>query len=186
MKEYDFRLKFRLGSANEDAGKYLEALAEVGCDDALVGVGQNGRVSLHFIRAADSAMEALTSAVANARKAIPDAKLIEADPDYVGVTDIADFFGVSRQNVRKLIQSKGASFPDPVHEGNPSLWHLADVLRWFQEEGQKGFSSEALEVAQVTMQLNVLNCCMKASVASGNGFYFDARAPSEELRAAMG
>ena len=45
MKEYDFTLKYRLGRPNEDAGKHLEALAESGCEDAVVGVGQNGRIS---------------------------------------------------------------------------------------------------------------------------------------------
>ncbi len=133
MKEYDFTFKYRLGSPLENAEKYLGALAESGCNDAVVGIGRNGRIALNFIREAHSALDAVTSAISDVQKAIPEAKLIEAVPDFVGITEIADLFGFSRQYMRELIQTKGSFFPEPVHEGKPSLWHLTDILSWFQE-----------------------------------------------------
>lgn len=182
MKEYDFTLKYRLGNVIEDAEQYLNALAESGCDDAVVGIGENGRISLNFIREAESALDAITSAVSNVQKAIPDAKLVEATPDFVGITDIAKLFGFSRQYMRKLIQVKGASFPEPVHEGKPSLWHLTDVLAWFQEIESRDIESAVYEVAKINMQLNIFKSCVKASVLFRDGFQFKANAPNKALQ----
>ncbi len=64
------------------------------------------------------------------RNALPSARLVEAAPDFVGLTDLADLTGMSRQNMRKLMLAHCAGFPQPVHEGSPSLWHLGDILRW--------------------------------------------------------
>jgi len=182
MKEYDFTFKYRLGSPTEDAEKYLGVLAESGCDDAVVGIGQNGRISLNFIREAHSALDAITSAISDVQKAIPEAKLIEATPDFVGVTDIADLFGLSRQYMRKHIQTKGAFFPEPVHEGKPSLWHLTDILSWFQEHESRVIQSEVYEVSQINMQLNVYRSCMKAASSFQDGFRFEANAPNKALQ----
>ncbi len=128
MKQYDFTLKYRLGSPDEDGEEYLEELANSGCMDAVVGIGQSGRISLNFTRESESALAAITSAISDVQKAIPEAKLVEATPDFVGISDIAELFGFSRQYMRKLIETRGASFPEPVHEGIPSLWHLTDIL----------------------------------------------------------
>ncbi len=70
-----------------------------GCDDALVGVGQPGRIALDFTREARSASEAVLSAIKDVQRAIPGARLIEAGPDYVGLTEVAEMVGVTRQNI---------------------------------------------------------------------------------------
>ena len=77
--EFTFTLKYQLHASDTDA--LVERLAEEGCDDALVGVGQSGHLSLKFARGAGSATEAVESALADVRRAVPDAKLIEATPD---------------------------------------------------------------------------------------------------------
>jgi len=185
MKEYEFTLKYRLGDPDEVAEKYVEALAKAGCEDATVGIGQAGRIALNFIREADDALEAISSAIADVQKAIPEAKLVEATPDYVGITDIADLFSFSRQYMRKLIQSKGASFPEPVHEGKPSLWHLTDILAWFQEHESRNVENEIFEVSQINMQLNVYKSCVKASASFHHGFKFEANAPNNALQGTL-
>jgi len=182
MKEYDFTLKYRLGDASENPEQYIDALAKAGCEDALVGVGQNGRISLNFIREADSALEAISSAINDVQSAIPGANLVEATPDFVGVTDMADLFQVSRQYIRQLIRSRGTSFPEPVHEGKPSLWHLTDVLLWFRENQAREIRPEIYEVSRINMQLNVLKSCIKASANFQDGFQFKASAPNAALR----
>jgi hypothetical protein len=42
-------------------------------------------------------------ASSDVRAALPEAILIEAAPDYVGLSDVADSVGVTRQNLRKLM-----------------------------------------------------------------------------------
>ncbi|MNY01102.1 hypothetical protein D3C86_1336160 [compost metagenome] len=56
----------------------VERLAEEGCDDALVGVGQPGRLALEFVREAPSAHGAIEVAIEDVGRAIPNARLIEA------------------------------------------------------------------------------------------------------------
>lgn len=185
MKEYDFTLKYRLGNADENAEKYIDALAMSGCEDAIIGVGQNGRISLNFIREAANALEAVGSAISDVQNAIPEAKLVEATPDYVGLSDIAELFGFSRQYMRKLIHNRGAAFPEPVHEGKPSLWHLSDILVWFRDHESREVQSEVFEISQIAMQLNLYNSCIKASAQLDNGFKFEVNAPDNALQGTL-
>ncbi len=154
--EFIFRLAYHLPDHDADADALVERLAEAGCDDALVGIGQPGRIALEFTREAASAGAALTSALADVRRAIPGARLIEAGPDLVGLTDIADVVGVSRQNMRKLAQNNFVTFPTPVHEGSSALWHLADVLQWMAARGSAyPIAAGTAEVAAAAKQVNL-------------------------------
>ena len=154
MNDYEFTLKFLLPSHAADPEAHLEALGEAGCDDALVGVGQPGRIALDFTRTARSAFAAVASAVRDVRKAIPGAVLAEASPDFVGLTDVADIAGFTRQNMRKLMLANVSSFPAAVHDGNPALWHLASVLAWLQQR-QRPVDAALLDVARANMRINI-------------------------------
>lgn len=87
MREYDFTLKFRLPATGADPERLVDALAEAGCDDATIGVGQRGRIALDFTREARSAPDAVRSAVRDVERAIPGVRLVEASPDFVGQPD---------------------------------------------------------------------------------------------------
>lgn len=87
MKDYDFILMFDLPDHKADPEKFVNALYEAGCDDALVGTGQHGRIALNFRRQSESALVPISSAIVDVEKAIPGAKLIEATPDLIGLTD---------------------------------------------------------------------------------------------------
>jgi hypothetical protein len=97
MKEYSFTLKFNFPDARIDpvrealrnANRYIDRLYEAGCDDTLIGIGKQGCIALDFIRSASSAFDAISSAIVDVKKVIPDASLIEATPDFVGLTDIS-------------------------------------------------------------------------------------------------
>jgi len=154
MQEYDFTLKFALQDASADPSDYVDALEANGCDDALIGIGKHGYIALNFIREAESAKNAVFSALADVRSAIFDAVLIEAAPDLVGLTDIAQVIGCSRQNVRKLIYSGDAGSPAPIHDGYSSLWHLADVLEWLQRTKNYPSDERILELALANMSVN--------------------------------
>lgn len=153
--EYTFTLKYQLAEQDANPDELVERLGAAGCDDALVGVGQPGRIALEFVREADSAEAALMSALADVKRAIPSAKLIEAAPDFVGLTDVAEAVGVTRQNMRKLMVSNATSFPTPVHEGSASVWHLAEVIKWLQARGTYKVDASMLDVAVTAMQVNL-------------------------------
>ena len=163
--EYTFTLKYQLVPDDRDLNLLVEHLGEAGCDDALVGTGQPGRLALEFTREAASASAAVRSALADVRRAVPSAKLIEVAPDLVGLTDVADIVGVSRQYMRKLMLAHHGSFPVPVPEGSASIWHLADVLTWLQTKGSYSLAPEVLQVAQVALQVNVTKEGRRLSVS---------------------
>ena len=76
--EYEFKLTYRIEGECPDADQLMNKLGDAGCTDALVGLGVAGQVSLEFIREADSAEEAILSAIKDVQSAIPNARLIEA------------------------------------------------------------------------------------------------------------
>jgi hypothetical protein len=80
--EYTFTLKYRLPLEDQNVDDLIERLGAEGCDDALVGVGQPGRMALEFMREADSAQAAFQSALADVQRVMPRAQLLEAAPDF--------------------------------------------------------------------------------------------------------
>lgn len=155
MAIYEFILKFRVGDAATDPSEFFTALGEAGCTDAMVGVGQMGVIGLDFSREASSANEAISTAIADVARAIPAAVLVEAAPDLVGLTDVAESLGFSRQYMRKLAYSRPMTFPAPVHEGKPSMWHLFTVLCWAQGDRGRTVDAALLDLARLTMSLNL-------------------------------
>lgn len=153
--EYVFTLKYRLAAEDCDLDAIVERLGEAGCDDATVGVGQPGRIALFFSREGESAFEALLSALGDIKQVVPSARLAEAGPDFVGLTDVAEVAGVSRQNMRKLMLSHAIDFPPPVHEGSASVWHLSDVLDWLSARGGYEIKPDVFDVAKSTKQINL-------------------------------
>ncbi len=170
---YEFGLTFAIPQV-ADVDGIVERLGDAGCDDATVGVGRRGRVAFMFAREAGSAAEAVFSAIRAVRGAIPGARLVEATPDLVGLTDVAALLGVSRQNVRKLLLGCAVPAPSPVHEGKPTIWRLAKILRWLRDEKGYLVAAELVELAETTMQVDL---------AVGAG---DAEHPAQrELRALL-
>lgn len=153
--EYCFTLRFSLPEGHAPADEMMEVLAAAGCDDALIGLGMPGRIALEFTRESASATEALAEAEAALLNAIPGATLVEAAPDFVGLTDVAELIGMSRQNMRKLMLSHRPPFPLPVHDGKTAIWHLADVLEWLNQRGNYVLPVATRELAQVTRQRNL-------------------------------
>ena len=152
--KYDFTLKFVLGDPGADPESFVGALMKQGCDDALIGIGKRGRIELDFSREANSAEEAVASAIGDVKRAIPGARFIEATPDFVGVTDIAKILGCSRQNVTKFMAASGSQFPAPVHEGSATIWHLETVLTWLIEHQERDIDARLVEVSRVNMRCN--------------------------------
>jgi hypothetical protein len=155
--EYDFVLKFKLAEGSADANDLVERLGEAGCDDAVVGIGQPGRIALSFMREADSAQQAIISALENVKHAVRGAELIEASPDLVGLTDIAELVGVTRQNMRKLMLTHAATFPSPIHDGSTAVWHLAPVLEWLRVRAGYEIDPRLIDISRIARQINLAN-----------------------------
>lgn len=153
MSDYEFTLKFAVPETL-DRDALEQRLFEAGCDDAVIGTGRKGRLALAFDRSAASASEAVESALRDVQQALPEARLVEAGPDLVGVSDIADFLTFSRQNMRKLVQTHAETFPLPLHEGRSSIWHLVDVLEWFEVRQGRAIDATLREIARASMVLN--------------------------------
>ena len=154
MAQYDFTLRFALGKHDDDPESVLERLLKAGCDDALIGIGKPGRIGLAFTREAASAEEAVISALSGVKRAIPDAVFLEATPDLVGVPDIADVLGVSRQYIGKVIKANEPGFPPPIHDGKRAIWHLDAILGWLSDREMREVDEHLLEIARVNRQCN--------------------------------
>ena len=156
MKEFNFELIFKLVD-NQVTNEYLDVLFENGCDDATISTGQLGMLSLSFTREAVNASVAVESAINDVKKAIPSAKLIEATPDIVNISEISSILGHSRQYTRKLFNSDTSSLPAPIHIGNPSIWHLSEVLDWLKSVGKQEnkINENLFELSHITRQINI-------------------------------
>lgn len=134
MANYEFSLRYALPDPDANPFDFVDALYEAGCDDAMIGTGKRGSIMLEFDREAATAEEAMRSAAACVERAIPGARLLEAKPDLVSLTDVAEILGCSRQNMRKYaigeIKSPAVPFPEPVFTGTLSLWHLCEIADW--------------------------------------------------------
>ena len=62
MNSYEFTLRFTIADVGADTDALIEKLYEAGCEDALIGFGQPGRLALQFTREASSAELAMRSA----------------------------------------------------------------------------------------------------------------------------
>jgi hypothetical protein len=120
----------------------------------LIGVGHPGRIAFEFAREGESAHKAIFGAIKDVKQALPAAEPVETSPGIVGVTDIADIVGCSRQNLRKLLTSCGPGGPVPLHEGKWEVWHLAPVLHWLVNEKGYSISSHWLELSEATLKFN--------------------------------
>lgn len=162
MSKYDFTLRFTLPTAEMDMDDVADRLYGGGCDDAFIGIGHPGSIALDFTRESTSARAAVMSAIGDVSASIPGAVLIEVSPDLVGITDVADMVGRSRQNVRQLMVTCRGSVPAPVHGGTQALWHLATVLNWLVREKQYRIGDDLLDLAATNMQINLAMDSLRA------------------------
>lgn len=162
--EHTFLLRYRLpeSMASEEVVERLDA---AGCHDALVGIGVPGRVALDFSRKAESAEAALLSALRDVRGALPEARLVEAEPDLVGLTEAARLVRVSRQNLHKMMKRHAGTFPSPVHEGSTAIWHLSDLLGWLKAYQGYDVPAALEQLAATTKQVNL--ACRAADLEPG-------------------
>lgn len=168
-KEYNFTLTFKLPPNAGSTDVLVDELYGKGCDDALIGTGIAGQIALEFSRQAETAEAAITTALQDVFRIVPGAQLIEAAPDYVGLTDVAELVAVSRQQMRKLYE-QNTDFPMPLHAGKSTLWSLVTVLDWLQINKNYEFDGLVHEVARITARLNTENRMQRAASQQANHY----------------
>ncbi|CAH3411882.1 hypothetical protein AI2711V1_1396 [Raoultella ornithinolytica] len=136
-----------------------DALHTAGCADALVCF-YGTAVYLEFARESDSLERAILSAIADIESAPAlNARVESVDSALVGLSDIAELAGLTRQAIALLKDGARGSgqFPGPVQrvKGNSPLWRWKTVVRWLVMEGRLAEDSPLVAHAAVLDNLNL-------------------------------
>jgi hypothetical protein len=127
LGEFEFVLRFDLPNPDSDPEQFVDDLHEAGCDDAICGIGQKGRIALDFTREAPTENDAIFSAIADVRRAIPGAKLSHesffewfAQPSIVGKYELVDGLPVLKagddRNHKRIVQNAMRSIRDQLED----------------------------------------------------------------------
>ncbi|MGW9025489.1 helix-turn-helix transcriptional regulator [Streptomyces sp. NPDC055722] len=133
--DYDFT--FVVSGVDVDDQAAVDALLET-CDALLARAG--GVDLLSITGSGDSAIEAALTAVSAARAAVPQLQVCRLDRDLVGVHEIAERTGRSRQNVSQWIagdrKAQGERFPAAEGTvGRSQAWLWSEVNQWLAAHG---------------------------------------------------
>ena len=143
-KEYEFVLVVD-GVPTEDD----EAVAIL--TDAFDGVlsWNRGLYRLAVSGTGRDSYEAASRLVSRLTAALPGLKIVRLDPELVGISDIAQRIGHSRQNVQQWVNGeRNGSRPFPAPEGcagRSLVWRWADVNEWLRP---LGVSDEAVRLSR--------------------------------------
>ncbi|MEJ2075810.1 MAG: hypothetical protein P8X79_20380 [Reinekea sp.] len=153
MNTYHFVLV--LADANPDIESLEDRLFEAGCDDALVCY-YNQTVYLEFDREADTAIEAMTSAIENVNAAGFRVRSIQ-EGGYASMAELAAMSGLSRQAINNFAKgTRGpGNFPKPVYgvsSGTP-LYEWPEVAHWLVDQNK--IDPSVFEIAQAAKELRV-------------------------------
>jgi predicted DNA-binding transcriptional regulator AlpA len=124
------------------------------------------------------ALDALRNLLTRVSSEVPGLKILRLDPDLVGISDIAERTGRTRQNVQQWVTGERNSdhpFPSPEGcAGRSLVWRWADVNGWLKP---LGFDDQA---ARPTRDESVF---MDAALIAWNDPHGKARVLGDELLA---
>lgn len=156
MTLYNFTLT--LSGVTSDTPGLEDALFTAGCDDALVCF-YGTAVYLEFDRESETLVQAVLTAVRDIEFAGINARVESVDSTLVGLSDIAELTGLTRQAVALLKDGARGSrkFPGPVQrvKGNSPLWHWSAVVDWLVQEGRITDESQLAINAHVLDSINL-------------------------------
>lgn len=153
---YDFELKFKLSSPDQDPEIFIDAIYEKVSADILPGIGKKGVIVLLCTEESETALGAIKLTVNQLKQAMPGASLIEVGPDAVGLTSIAERVEKSRQHIHTLMNLPGAPLPQMSgSKASTRFWNLHEVLEWFTESGKLSFDQSLLDVALAARMCNL-------------------------------
>lgn len=136
MNDYNFTFRFLCPDESLDS---LSVRIYERIDDAsLIGPDDDGSFLLEFDRRAAGLPGALTAALGELSKALPEAIVLRVEGDDLAtVADIARRSGRSAEGVRLLVNGRRGpkGFPPAAGrlDARTKVWRWADVARWFAE-----------------------------------------------------
>jgi hypothetical protein len=117
----------------------------------------HGRHLLDVAGTGANVVEAAHHLVVRLRQALPDMRILRLDPELVGVSDIAERTGRSRQNVLQWVGGeRRADRPFPKPEGavgRSLVWRWAEVNQWLNLIGAGDGSSAPLREEALLIDL---------------------------------
>lgn len=145
-----------------------DALYIAGCDDALICF-YGKSVYLEFDREGPTLDLAIKSAITDIERASVGAKVESVDSALVGLSDIAELTGLTRQAIALLKDgARGdGDFPCPVQrlKGASPLWDWACVAKWLKDNNRLNQYPELYEQAKTLCKWNLVlrNCAYENS-----------------------
>ncbi|MRS14846.1 DNA-binding protein [Enterobacteriaceae bacterium RIT691] len=168
-----FNFTLTLSGVTADTEGLEDALFTAGCDDALVCF-YGTAVYLEFDRHAPTLAQAVLSAIRDIESAGVRARVESVDSTLVGLSDIAELTGLTRQAIALLKEGARGSrqFPGPVQRvtGNSPLWHWRTVVDWLAREARIPADSPLIANAHVLDSINLalqLRSSMEKNVVLG-------------------
>ncbi len=150
----NYRFTLNLTGATPDTEDFEDKLFEAGCDDALVCL-HGDLPYLEFDREADSAYQAITSAINDVDEAGYQVTSIE-EAGNVTLSGAAHHSQVSKQSLNHYAKGKRGpgGFPKPCYglqTGTP-LYSWPAIVRWLVRHGKVGADHD--EVATAAVQIS--------------------------------
>jgi predicted DNA-binding transcriptional regulator AlpA len=155
LSEYEFSLVIA-GNLDDEAA--LDALFEVGCNDATFGqVDDVGYAD--FVREAPTFAKAVRSAIEQV-ESVPGLRVVRVEPDdLVTMSEIAQRLGRSRESIRLLISGvRGpGGFPPPFShlKARSRLWRWSEVAAWAKRYDQRVDPGAAAAIAAINAALTL-------------------------------
>lgn len=153
-----FNFTLTLSGVTSDTRSLEDALFSAGCDDALICF-YGTAVYLEFDRKAETLAQAVLSAINDIESADLSARVESVDSTLVGLSDIAELTGLTRQAIALLKDGARGSrqFPGPVQrvKGNSPLWHWRTVVDWLASEGRIPSDSPLIANAHILDSMNL-------------------------------
>ncbi|MGY5394176.1 helix-turn-helix transcriptional regulator [Acinetobacter sp. NigerLNRRAM0016] len=149
MSIYHFTIVVRDASSN--LADLEDQFFEVGCDDALL-CEYNGTIYLEFDREADSALQAVRSALDSIRS-LGFKDLIVEEQGFSTLSEMAERTGISRQALSLYAQNKrgNGNFPKPMYglASKSAMYLWSEVATWLFQQGK--LDKAQYEVATVNL-----------------------------------
>jgi hypothetical protein len=158
-----YRIPLRVGNVHFDDDATVAQIGDRLADLAWSEV--DGVVIATFYGDCDDPVGMSVQTARRIKNALPDADVHEVDPDLVGVSDIAQRVGVSREAVRLWAEGKraGGTFPPSIgavagggNRGSIRVWRWPDVEVWLREH----YSFDADERALAPEQVAAVNAAL--------------------------
>ncbi|KTG24190.1 hypothetical protein AWR38_09355 [Idiomarina sp. WRN-38] len=167
MNTYNFSLV--LGGISSRTPLLEDKLYNAGCDDALICF-YGSTVYLQFDREAAGFQHAVLSAIQQV-ESLKGCQVTSVDAGgYVGISDIAERTGLTKQSISLLKEGKrgNGNFPSPLYRltGKQPLWQWSEVAEWLAsyEKIPKQLAAHAELVSNLNLALQLRDKTVRAKV----------------------